>query len=87
MLEIGGGFSTLIHQEVMDKNGTGEIWEIEPYPRKFMSSLPRITKFIKKPVQELSLEIFEELNEGDVLFIDSTHTVKESSDCVYIYLK
>jgi hypothetical protein len=28
----------------------------------------------------------DNLKDGDVLFIDSTHTVKHDSDCLYIYL-
>jgi hypothetical protein len=68
-------------------NGVGEIWEVEPYPRPFLEKLPAITKFFRNPIQELSINMFDELQSGDVLFIDSTHTVKASSDCTFIYLK
>lgn len=87
ILEIGGGFSTLIIHEAIKKNSWGEIWEVEPYPRPFLEKIDTITRFFRKQVQELSLELFDELNPGDMLFIDSTHTVKASSDCTFLYLK
>lgn len=87
VLEIGGGFSTLIIDQAIKLNGFGEIWEVEPFPRPFLSNLNTITKFLKKPVQEVSLTLFDKLRAGDILFIDSTHTVKTSSDCTFIYLK
>ena len=87
VIEIGGGFSTLIIEQAIKINGFGEIWEVEPYPRPFLQKLTSITKLFDKPVQQLPLTLFDELQPGDVLFIDSTHTVKTSSDCVFIYLK
>jgi GT2 family glycosyltransferase len=87
VLEIGGGFSTLIIDQAIRMNGFGEIWEVEPYPRWFLRKLTTITRFFAQTVQELPLSIFDELQPGDILFIDSTHTVKASSDCTFIYLK
>jgi hypothetical protein len=38
--------------------------------------------------QDLTPEMLNTmLEDGDVLFIDSTHTVKTGSDCVHIYLR
>lgn len=88
MLEIGGGFSSLIIDQAIKMNGFGEIiWEVEPYPRPFLKNLNTITRFFEKPCQDLPLTLFDELESGDILFIDSTHTVKTSSDCTFIYLK
>jgi hypothetical protein len=39
---------------------------------------------IEKKVQDLNLEIFEKLNCGDFLFVDSSHVVKTGSDVNYI---
>ena len=45
-------------------------------------------ELIRKPVQQVSVEFFDAmLEDGDILFIDSTHTVKTGSDCLYLYLK
>ncbi|OGP75684.1 MAG: hypothetical protein A2V86_15400 [Deltaproteobacteria bacterium RBG_16_49_23] len=87
ILEIGGGYSTLIMDEAIRVNGMGEIWEVEPYPRPFLKRLTSITRFYEQPVQDLPLALFTELEPNDILFIDSTHTVKTSSDCTFLYLK
>lgn len=87
ILEIGGGYSTLIMDEAIRANGTGEIWEVEPYSKPFLKRLGSITRFYEQPVQNLPLSLFAELEPNDILFIDSTHTVKASSDSTFIYLK
>ena len=87
VLEIGGGFSTLVIDQAIKKNGSGEIWEVEPYPKQFLKKLTTISRFYENPVQKIPLTLFDELKTGDILFIDSTHTVKASSDCTFIYLK
>jgi hypothetical protein len=87
VLEIGGGFSTLIIDQAMKKNGQGEIWEVEPYPKPFLRKIGSISRFYEIPAQDLPLDLFGKLEANDILFIDSTHTVKASSDCTFIYLK
>jgi hypothetical protein len=43
---------------------------------------------IKRRVQDIPPEFFNQnLGDGDVLFIDSTHTVKAGSDCLHLYLR
>jgi len=42
-------------------------------------------KLLKVPVQNLEFLIFEELNENDILFIDSTHVAKVESDVNHIF--
>src|SRR5260370_42692915 len=42
---------------------------------------------IERPLQEIPLERFRELEEGDILFIDSTHVVRFDSDVVYEILE
>ena len=88
ILEIGSGFSTLVADMAIKKNGFGEIISIEPYPMSFLKNIESVTKIIQKKVQDIPLpEIVELVEDSDVWFIDSTHTVKIGSDCLYIYLK
>lgn len=39
IVEIGSGFSSLIALEALDKNGTGRLYCIEPFPRPFIKLL------------------------------------------------
>ena len=42
---------------------------------------------VNSRVQDLDVDFFNtHLSSGDILFIDSTHTVKHGSDCLHLYL-
>ena len=87
VVEIGAGFSTLVAHEALTVNGHGRIVCVEPYPRPFLSKLPLVTLH-QASAQSLTCEwLHEQLQDGDVLFIDSTHTVKTGSDCLHLYLR
>lgn len=87
VLEVGSGYSTLVAIEAIRQNGEGRLICIDPFPRDFLTALPEI-ELVQAPVQQAPLSFFEAvLEDNDLLFIDSTHTVKTGSDCVYLYLK
>jgi hypothetical protein len=87
IVEIGSGFSSLVAKKALEDNGTGRLDCIEPYPRHFLKSLSGLTLH-EKPVQSISsTSLNKMLRDGDILFIDSTHTVKNGSDCVHLYLR
>ena len=87
VVEIGSGFSTLVALEALARNGRGTVHCFEPFPRDFLRRDPRI-RLHEMPAQEIRLETLEGiLGDGDVLFIDSTHTVKAGSDCLHLYLR
>lgn len=87
IVEIGSGFSTLVAQEALRRNGTGRLVCIEPFPSQWLRQLPGI-ELIEKPAQAFLASFFNEtLADGDILFIDSTHTVKIGSDCLHLYLR
>ena len=86
ILEVGSGYSTFVATEALKRNDAGRIVSIEPYPMARLASLPleRHEAF----VQAFDADFFNDtLADGDVLFIDSTHTVKMSSDCAHLYLR
>jgi hypothetical protein len=88
VVEIGSGFSTLVADAAIKANGHGEIVVIEPYPMKFLRKLDSVSRIIEQPVQMIpETELVDLINSAQVWFIDSTHTVKSGSDCLYIYLK
>ena len=88
IIEIGSGFSTLVALEAIRIFELDtEVICIDPFPRPFVRKLNDV-QLIEKPVQEIGLEYFQNnLEDGDFLFIDSTHTVKTGSDCLHLYLR
>jgi hypothetical protein len=63
-----------------------KIVSIDPYPCSRLRTLPGI-ELITQPAQTVPLEVFTELEERDLLFIDSTHTVKAGSEVNYLILE
>jgi hypothetical protein len=87
IVEIGSGWSTRIASMACARNGIGSILCIEPYPPDFLDAVPGVT-VQRCFAQELEPAFFNEaLADGDILFIDSTHTVKHGSDCIHLYLR
>jgi predicted O-methyltransferase YrrM len=90
VVEIGSGFSSLIAIEALQRNGFGSLTCIEPYPRPFINALAHEGALDLRVVraQDVTHDVLDAMLEnGDVLFIDSTHTVKTGSDCLHIYLR
>jgi hypothetical protein len=88
IVEIGSGWSTLVADAALRANDAGRLICIEPAPQPFLSEIPTVARLIDQPVQTLPPAFFSDvLTDGDILFIDSTHTVKHGSDCVHLYLK
>lgn len=88
IVEIGAGFSTLVALEATRRNGSGRIVCVEPHPREFLVRNPEID-LVRREAQSLTPADLDQwlTQDGDVLFIDSTHTVKTGSDCLHIYLR
>ena len=87
IVEVGGGFSTLLAAEAARRNGTTELVCIEPSPRPFLNArLPGLTALLEAPVQEVDPAVFAQLEAGDVLFIDSSHVARIGSDVNYLLL-
>jgi len=84
VIEIGAGFSTRIADAALTRNredgGDAELICIEPFPEpRLTDAMPRAV-LIQRPVETVPLEQFDVLQENDVLFIDSRHTVKFDGD-------
>jgi hypothetical protein len=87
-LEVGSGWTTALALDTNDRwlDNRMRITCIEPYPID-LSKLLRPTddvEVIASPVQEVALGRFEELEEGDLLFIDCSHVVKTGSDAHHL---
>jgi hypothetical protein len=85
IIEIGSGFSTSIaKQAIIDSNSRTKIHSFEPYPTEFLRSIDGVNLIDKKAQEISSDEINNLIQDGDIFFVDSTHTVKEGSDVIHI---
>ena len=75
IVEIGSGFSTHAAIDACARNGHGRIVCIDPKPR---ADLPAEVQLIKMPIEEVPRSVFDELEGGDLVFIDSSHTAEET---------
>jgi hypothetical protein len=90
MIEIGSGYSTLLAGDVNRSflSGRMSLTCIEPpYPRLFLTRpgvVPGVAALLPERVQCVGLAPFLELDDGDVLFIDSSHVAKTGSDVNFL---
>lgn len=91
VIEVGGGYSTQIAARALTCNqsagNSGTLKVIEPFPLQRLTDSIAQTDVIAKPVQEVEAEFFATLEPDDILFIDSSHTVKFGSDVCYLVLE
>lgn len=88
MIEIGSGFSTLVTARVNREYlaSAMRVTCIEPYPRGFLlAGVPGIDDLRVEKIQDTPLTLFDELGAGDVLFIDTSHTVKTGNDVTWLF--
>lgn len=87
IIEMGSGASTLIASMACERNGKGRIIALEPFPRAFLRGLPHV-ELVESKAQDIASDfVHNRLQDGDFLFVDTTHTVKHDSDCLHIYLR
>lgn len=90
IIELGSGFTSALMLDVNELFFENKIALkfIEPYPNRLFSLMKDgdndDNKLIKKNAQDIDLELFKNLEAGDILFVDSTHIVKTGSDVNYI---
>jgi hypothetical protein len=87
-LEVGSGWTTALALDTNDRylDGRLRITCIEPNP-DHLNLLVRPgddVEIIVSPVQDVDLARFEELESGDILFIDCSHVVKTGSDAHHL---
>jgi hypothetical protein len=93
IVELGSGFTTLLInlacRRIASEGGSTSHTAFDPYPRAhILGDAPLTAPSVVKPVPatEVPMQVFEELEAGDVLFVDTTHTVKLGSDVNFIVL-
>jgi len=87
IVEIGGGYSTQMADQALRANGKGKLTCIEPYPEARLIDAKLNVELIQKRVEEIDVDFFSRLENNDILFIDSSHTVKFGSDVCFEFLE
>ena len=86
IIEVGSGYSSCVMMDTnelfFDRNI--DITFVEPYPDLLLSLMKGMDKsrykVLPKILQDVEADIFLQLKENDILFIDSTHVSKIGSD-------
>lgn len=93
IVEIGNGNSTMLAAAAarVNQRETGEcpnLVSIDPYPwPMFQNGYDGLDELIVKRVQDVPVSYFEELQSGDILFIDSSHVIRSGNDVHYEFLE
>lgn len=89
-IEIGSGHSTLLARAALQRNHTEDgQYEcrhvcIEPYESPWLAKLE--VELIRERLERMNLSLFDELEDGDILFIDSSHVIRPQGDVLQEYL-
>jgi hypothetical protein len=84
-VEFGSGYSSCAALDIRDAQHIDmQCTFIDPYPKLLRDLLngerTSSCRVIESPAQDIDLSLIDELEAGDVLFIDSTHVTKAGSD-------
>ena len=83
LVEVGSGHSTrFITRAVVDEGLSTRITCIDPAPRADIAGLG--VDLRREPVQRTEPDVFEALESGDMLIVDSSHLALEGSDVDWI---
>jgi predicted O-methyltransferase YrrM len=91
VVEIGGGTSTAIMSHAAALNGRDgraqtRIVTVDPFPAQELHGLADV-EVRQDYGQTVDRALTDELGAGDLLFIDSTHALKTSSEVGWLYLE
>ena len=90
IIEIGSGFSTLVSLAAVKINKMEipgypcEVTCIEPYEAAWLERTG--ANVIRQRAEDLNVEVFQQLEADDILFIDSSHVIKPQGDVLFEYL-
>lgn len=91
IIEIGSGYSTLMANNAVKMNKIKYVdynckhYCIEPFENKWLEELN--IEIVREKVEDLDNSYFDQLQENDILFIDSSHMIRPQGDVLYEYLE
>lgn len=83
VLELGSGYSTMIIARALEDAGGGEHIVFDPFASQ---KLDAIATVVRRSAVELPADNWRSLRDGDVLFVDTSHTVKMGGEVNHIVL-
>jgi len=85
-IEIGSGNSTRVaHKAFVEKELSTEFISIDPKPRAEIDQIPN--RMIREPFENVTLDIVDELNANDILFLDNSHRILPNSDSMVFFME
>lgn len=91
IVELGSGQTTRVMAQACRENARDgqptRLRAFDPFPTAIDDTLPGLDELVRTKAQDVPDEVFAELQAGDVLFVDTTHTVKIASDVNHIVLR
>ena len=86
VIEVGCGNSTKVtRQAVIDGQLDTTITAIDPMPRADIAHL--VDRFEQTHLENLPDSLFDQLETGDVVFIDSSHQVRLANDVAHLFCR
>jgi hypothetical protein len=87
-VELGSGYSTLVTARALQANGRPDALRIyDPFPSPHVLARPDLAGLVEPTaVQDLDERVVADLRAGDILFVDTSHTVKLGGDVNRIVL-
>lgn len=91
IIEIGSGNSSKVISSALKLNKVDgystDYTIIDPYSSRNICKLANVTQIISEKVEVTEIDRFDELEQNDILFIDSSHTVRTGGDVNFLYLE
>lgn len=85
-VEVGSGNSKKVVAKAKSEHTTGtRIISIDPHPRAEIDHLA--DEVIREPFEKIDLSVLNQLEAGDVLFIDNSHRILPNSDSMVFFLE
>jgi hypothetical protein len=91
VIEVGSGSSSRVIAAAIRANTRSgappaDYTIIDPYPGPLVRRIPGVTRVIPERVELMDLALFNDLGPGDILFVDSGHTVRIGGDVNFLIL-
>lgn len=85
-VEVGSGNSTkFVRRAIKDNQLKTRMVSIDPQPRAEIDSI--CDRVVRQPMESVDPAVFDELGDGDILMIDSSHRCFQNSDVTALFLE